>query len=255
MFLDLFMFPHYNWGEHLWIVVSFSSRHILSFFLSSFIDSSHLGNLSALLAQAAKGGVDCILNDASNRQTATYVSVQGKQRYIGDAGAALQRSNIKNTVSCMKLLVGRKYEEEDVQTELKRHAFKHQKMPHGGVGICMMYNDEEIVVSAEHVLGKFLCTMYVLFISWPIFQKHSLFWFVNAYFNIVYVCVCVCVYVFYMFSTLIYILLYRVMIIFTYINEMPYLNCRRLLLLLLLLLLSLMMTYLSIYLWMQQWCW
>lgn len=114
------------------------------------------GNLSALLAQAAKGGVDCILNDASNRQTATYVSVQGKQRYIGDAGAALQRSNIKNTVSCMKLLVGRKYEEEDVQTELKRHAFKHQKMPHGGVGICMMYNDEEIVVSAEHVLAMML---------------------------------------------------------------------------------------------------
>jgi hypothetical protein len=28
------------------------------------------GNLSLLIAQAAKGGVDVILNDASNRQTA-----------------------------------------------------------------------------------------------------------------------------------------------------------------------------------------
>lgn len=107
------------------------------------------------MAQAAKGGVDVILNDASNRQTATYVSIQGKQRHLGDAGAALQRSNINNTVSCMKLLVGRNYDEEAVQTELKRHAFKHQKMPHGGVGIRMLYNDEEIVVSAEHILGEY----------------------------------------------------------------------------------------------------
>ena len=111
------------------------------------------GNLSALTAQAAKGGVDVILNDASNRQTATYVSIQGKQRFIGDAGAALQRSNIKNTISTMKLLVGRKYDEPSVQDELKRYAFQHVRMPHGGVGIRIMYNDEEIVVSAEHVLG------------------------------------------------------------------------------------------------------
>jgi len=114
------------------------------------------GNLSALLAQAAKGGVDVILNDASNRQTATCVSIQGKQRYLGDAGAGIQKSNIKNTISCMKLLVGRRYDEAAVQEELKRHAFRHQKMPHGGVGISVMYNDEELVVSAEHVLAMML---------------------------------------------------------------------------------------------------
>jgi hypothetical protein len=62
------------------------------------------GNLSALIAQAAKGGVDVILNDASNRLTATCVSIQGKQRFIGDSGAALQRTNIKNTISAMKKL-------------------------------------------------------------------------------------------------------------------------------------------------------
>ena len=45
------------------------------------------GNLNLLIGQAGKGGVDVILNGASNRQTATAVSVQGKQRFIGDAGA------------------------------------------------------------------------------------------------------------------------------------------------------------------------
>lgn len=47
------------------------------------------GNLSLLIGQAGRGGVDVILNDSSNRQTATAVSIQGKQRFIGDSGAAL----------------------------------------------------------------------------------------------------------------------------------------------------------------------
>jgi molecular chaperone DnaK (HSP70) len=47
------------------------------------------GNLSMLIAQTSKGGVDVLLNDASNRQTATAVSIQGKQRFLGDAGASM----------------------------------------------------------------------------------------------------------------------------------------------------------------------
>ena len=114
------------------------------------------GNLSALVAQAAKGGVDVILNDASNRQTATCVSIQGKQRFIGDSGAALQRTNIKNTISGMKLLVGRKFDEAAVQEELKKYAFKAEKLHTGGVGIRIMYNDEEITVPVEHVMAMML---------------------------------------------------------------------------------------------------
>jgi len=114
------------------------------------------GNLSALIAQAGKGGVDVILNDSSNRQTATCVSFQGKQRFIGDSGAALQRTNIKNTISGMKLLVGRKYDEPEVQREIARNAFATERLPNGGVGIRIMYNDEEIVLSAEQVMAMML---------------------------------------------------------------------------------------------------
>ena len=46
------------------------------------------GNLSVLIGQAGRGGVDVILNDSSNRQTASYVSIQGKQRFLGDSGSA-----------------------------------------------------------------------------------------------------------------------------------------------------------------------
>ena len=114
------------------------------------------GNLSALVAQAAKGGVDVILNDASNRQTATCVSIQGKQRFIGDSGAALQRTNLKNTVLGMKLLVGRKFDEQGVQDELKKSAFKAQKLPNGGIGVSITYNEEELVVPMEHLMAMML---------------------------------------------------------------------------------------------------
>lgn len=54
------------------------------------------GNLSVLIAQAGRGGVDVILNDSSNRQTASYVSIQGKQRFLGDSGAAMVSDTLRN---------------------------------------------------------------------------------------------------------------------------------------------------------------
>ena len=49
------------------------------------------GNLNLLIGQTSKGGVDVILNESSNRNTATAVSFQGKQRFIGDSGASMVR--------------------------------------------------------------------------------------------------------------------------------------------------------------------
>lgn len=48
-----------------------------------------IGNQSILIGQAGKGGVDVILNETSNRQSATFVSIQGKQRFYGDAAATM----------------------------------------------------------------------------------------------------------------------------------------------------------------------
>ena len=59
------------------------------------------GNLNMLIAQTAKGGVDVILNDSSNRNTATAVSIQGKERFIGDSGAALVSSLTCSEFHCL----------------------------------------------------------------------------------------------------------------------------------------------------------
>ena len=114
------------------------------------------GNASLLIGQASKGGIDVILNDASNRQTATYVSILGKQRFLGDAAATMARSNVTNTISQMKLLVGRQYDDKDVQREIKRNSYKCCKLSTGGVGISIQYNNKDIIISAEHAMAMML---------------------------------------------------------------------------------------------------
>ena len=56
----------------------------------------------------------------------------------------------------MKLLVGRQYDDKDVQAELSKSFFAHQKLPCGGVGIRIMLNDEPTVISAEHFMAMML---------------------------------------------------------------------------------------------------
>jgi heat shock 70kDa protein 4 len=56
----------------------------------------------------------------------------------------------------MKLLVGRKFDAPDVQEEIKRAPFKASKLPNGGVGINVHYNDEDVVVPVEHVMAMML---------------------------------------------------------------------------------------------------
>lgn len=115
-----------------------------------------LGNLNTVQAQTSKGGIDCILNDASNRQTAVCVGIQGKQRFLGDAASAAARSNLKQTFFMFKNLVGREFDEPEVQKELSNFAYTACKLPSGGIGISMDYNDESIVVPIEHVLAMML---------------------------------------------------------------------------------------------------
>jgi heat shock protein 4 len=56
----------------------------------------------------------------------------------------------------MKLLVGRHYDAPDVQRELTKLPFKAAKLPHGGVGIYISYDNEQKLVSAEHSLAMMM---------------------------------------------------------------------------------------------------
>ena len=117
-----------------------------------------LGNQSCVIARAGRGGVDVLLNGASKRQNACVVSLQGKQRFMGDEASAIARSNFKNTATNFKRLIGRKFAEAEVQEELARMpGVKFVEMPEDGtVGIQVMYNDEPKVLSMEQCMAMML---------------------------------------------------------------------------------------------------
>ncbi len=69
---------------------------------------------------------------------------------------AQARSNIKNTITCMKRLVGRPFKDEDVQAELRKLNFDAEPLQNGNVGIRVQYDNEPMVVSAEHMLAMCL---------------------------------------------------------------------------------------------------
>lgn len=56
----------------------------------------------------------------------------------------------------MKLLVGRRFDDADTQKEIKKCPFACEKLPTGGVGIVVNYNEEQLTVSAEHFMAMML---------------------------------------------------------------------------------------------------
>eukprot|EP01035_Chromulina_nebulosa_P019126 gene19126-24962_t len=115
-----------------------------------------VGNQSILIAHAGKGGVDVILNESSNRQTPTYLTIQGKQRFYGDASLSMSRTNITNSFSILKLLVGRKFNDPAVKKEIDNLPFKSVELPSGGVGARVVYDGNETTIPVEHLLAMLL---------------------------------------------------------------------------------------------------
>ncbi|KAG5189610.1 heat shock protein 70 [Tribonema minus] len=116
-----------------------------------------LGNDSCVIGLAGRGGIDIILNESSNRRTPSMVSFQGKQRFMGEAALSISRSNFKNTARDLKRMVGRRWEEPELQADLARVPFSTEKHPEtGGVGVRVTYNEESVLFSVEQVVAMML---------------------------------------------------------------------------------------------------
>lgn len=126
----------------------------------SLVVGIDLGNSNAIIAQAVRGGVDVILNESSKRQTPVLVSFVGNERYLGEQAATQVRTNMDNTVTQIKRLIGRKFSEVEVQNEFSSHLnFNIQQLENDEIGIEVSYNDQEQVFTPVQVLAMFLTKM------------------------------------------------------------------------------------------------
>ena len=83
-----------------------------------------LGTTFSCVAVWQNDRVEIIANDQGNRTTPSYVSFTSDERLVGDAAKQMAAANPKNTVFDAKRLIGRRFDEAAVQSDMKHFPFK-----------------------------------------------------------------------------------------------------------------------------------
>ncbi|XP_019827003.2 heat shock protein 105 kDa isoform X2 [Bos indicus] len=115
-----------------------------------------VGSQSCYIAVARAGGIETIANEFSDRCTPSVISFGSKNRTIGVAAKSQQITHANNTVSNFKRFHGRAFNDPFIQKEKENLSYDLVPMKNGGVGIKVMYMDEEHLFSVEQITAMLL---------------------------------------------------------------------------------------------------
>ena len=116
-----------------------------------------LGTTYSCVGVWQNGKVDIIPNDMGERTTPSYVAFTDTERLVGDAAKNQITRNPTNTVFDAKRLIGRKYEDREVQEDIKLWPFKVVKDPKSDrPQVVINYQKQEKKFFAEEISAMVL---------------------------------------------------------------------------------------------------
>merc|ERR1712023_527941 len=110
-----------------------------------------LGTTYSCVAVYENSNVEIIANDQGNRITPSYVAFNETERLIGDAAKNQVARNPVNTVFDAKRLIGRKFNEPAVQSDMKHWPFTVIDGAAGKPTIQVQYKGEVKQFAAEEI--------------------------------------------------------------------------------------------------------
>ena len=102
---------------------------------------------------------EIIANDQGNRTTPSYVAFTDKERLIGDGAKNQSSVNPENTVFDAKRLIGRKYDDPTLQSDIKLFPFKVTSDDSNKPVVNVNYKGEEKKYHAEEISSMVLTKM------------------------------------------------------------------------------------------------
>jgi heat shock 70kDa protein 1/2/6/8 len=118
-----------------------------------------LGTTYSCVGVWKNNGVEIIANDQGNRTTPSYVAFTDTERLIGNAAKNQISINPENTVFDAKRLIGRNFNDPDLQSDLKHFPFKVVKNLQGKPEIDVQYRNEQKRFKPEEISSMVLSKM------------------------------------------------------------------------------------------------
>lgn len=117
-----------------------------------------LGTTYSCVAVWQNDRVEVIANDQGNRTTPSYVAFTDSERLIGDAAKNQVAMNPHNTVFDAKRLIGRKFDDAEVQSDMKHWPFEVTSVG-GKPQIRIEYKGEKKTFTPEEISSMVLLKM------------------------------------------------------------------------------------------------
>merc|ERR1711966_16898 len=102
---------------------------------------------------------EIVANDQGNRTTPSFVSFSKTERLIGDAAKAQSGSNPEGTIFDAKRLIGRKYSDPTVQSDIKHFGYRVKASSDDRPLIVVETKDGEKEFNAEEISSMILTKM------------------------------------------------------------------------------------------------